>query len=149
MKKLKDKITGAYAKANSMSESEKKLNSLIMKLSFKKTSPYLICILATILLGLSLDINPFITIAVELLLCIVLYKKTKKISNEFNDFKLYQGNVINIQSNDKTCNLVLKQGKMPVKLEINHLIEDFKNLKKNDFVRIGYNKDKKIAMLYK
>ena len=149
MKKLKDRITDAYARANSMSESQKKLNSLIMKLSFKKTSPYLIGILATMLLGFGFDINPFITIAIELILCVILYKKTKKISNEFNDFRLYQGNVINIQSNNDNCTLVIKQGKMPVKLEINYLIEDFKNLKKNELVRVGYNKDKKIAMLYK
>lgn len=149
MKKLKENINSSFARAKTMSESEKKLNSLIMKMVFKRTSPYLIGMLATVLAGSALDINIFVVLAIETIIAIGIYKKTKKISNEFNDFKLYQGNVISMQTDDKTCNLVIKQGKMPVKIEINHLIEDFKNLKRNDFVRISYNKDKKIAMLYK
>ena len=149
MKKLKENINSSFARAKTMSESEKKLNSLIMKMVFKRTSPYLIGMLATVLAGSALDINIFVVLAIETIIAIGIYKKTKKISNEFNDFKLYQGNVISMQTEDKTCNLVIKQGKMPVKIEINHLIEDFKNLKRNDFVRISYNKDKKIAMLYK
>lgn len=149
MGKIKDSMTEALARSKSMSESEKKLNALIMKLAFKKTSPYLIGILATALAGSALDINIFAVLAVELIIGVGIYKKTKKISNEFNDFKFYQGNVMTISSNDKTCNLVLKQGKTPIKIEIAHLLEDFKNIKKNDFVRISYNKDKKIAMLYK
>lgn len=149
MKKIKSNISNAFAKAQTMSESEKKLNSLIFKLTLKKTAPHLIGILAVILLGFNLNINTFAIIAIEIILGIMLYKKTKKISSEFNDFVPYQGNVISVQTNEKSCNVILKQGKMPVKIEIHHLIEEFKNLKKNDFVRISYNKDKKIAMLYK
>lgn len=149
MGKIKTNISNAFAKAQTMNESEKKLNSLILKLSLKKTAPYLVGILAVVILGFRLHINTFAIIAIEVILGIILYKKTKKISSEFNDFVPYQGNIVSVQTNEKTCNVILKQGKMPVKIEINHLVEDFKNLKKNDFIRIGYNKNKKIAMLYK
>lgn len=149
IRKLKENINSSFARAKTMSESEKKLNSLIMKMVFKKTSPYLISMIATVLAGSALDINIFVVLVIETIIAIGIYKKTKKISKEFNDFKLYQGNIISMQTDNKTCNLVIKQGKTPVRIEINHLIEDFKNLKRNDFVRISYNKDKKIAMLYK
>lgn len=149
MGKIKNNISNAFARAQSMSEAEKKIQSLIVKQSFKKTAPYLIGILATLFAGMSLNINIFIVLAVEILLGYLMIKKTRAVAAEFNDFKPYQGNIISVQTKDKTCNLILKQGKTPIKMEITHSIEDFKNLKKNDFVSIAYNKTQKVAMLHK
>lgn len=149
MGKIKSSISNAYLKAQTMSDAEKKIQSLIVKQSFKKTAPYFIGILAILFAGMSLDINIFIVLAAEILLGYLMIKKTRAVATEFNDFKPYQGNIISIQSKDKTCNLVLKQGKTPIKMEIEHFSEDFKNIKKNDFVSIAYNKTKKIAMLHR
>ena len=149
MGKIKDNVSNAFARAQAMSEAEKKIQSLIVKQSLKKTAPYLIGIIATLFAGVSLNINIFAVLAVEILLGYLMIKKTRLISAEFNDFKPYQGSIINIQIKDKTCKLILKQGKTPITMEIKHSIEDFKNLKKNEFVSIAYNKNKKVAMLYR
>lgn len=149
MGKIKNNISNAFARAQAMSEAEKKIQSLIVKQSFKKTTPYFIGIIAILLAGTSLNMNIFMILAVEILLGYLMIKKTKAVATEFNDFKPYQGNIISVQTKDKTCNLILKQGKTPIKMEINHAIDDFKNLKKNDFVSIAYNKTKKVAMLHK
>ena len=149
MGKLKNNISNAFAKAQTMSDAEKKIQALVAKTSFKKTLPYLLLIIGILIAGSKLNINIFIILAAEILLGYLMIKKTKAVANEFNDFKPYQGNIISIQTTGKTCNLILKQGKMPVKMEIEHSIEDFKNLKKNDFIAIAYNKTKKVAMLHK
>ena len=149
MGKLKSSISSAFAKAQTMSDSEKKIQALIMKTSFKKTLPHFIGILSLLFIGMALNINIFIILAGELLLGYLMIKKTRKVAAEFNDFKPHQGTVISIQNNGKSCSLILKQGKTPIKMEIEHSVEDFKNLKKNDFVAIAYNKTKKVAILNK
>ena len=45
MGKIKSSISNAYLKAQTMSDAEKKIQSLIVKQSFKKTAPYFIGIL--------------------------------------------------------------------------------------------------------
>ena len=42
---------------------------------------------------------------------------------------------------------IIKQGKLPVKLQIAYGGEDFENLKKNQMVQVSYNPDAKIAIL--
>ena len=42
---------------------------------------------------------------------------------------------------------IIKQGKMPVKLQIAYGGEDLENVKRNQLVQISYNPDYKIAIL--
>ena len=149
MGKIKSRISDAFVQAQTMSDAEKKIQSLIVKTSFKKTLPYLVGMMALLFGGMAFNINIFIILAIEILLGFFMIKKTRKVAAEFNDFKPYQGNIISVQVSNKSCNLILKQGKTPIKMEIQNSIEDFKNLKKNEFISIAYNKTKKVAMLHR
>ena len=60
----------------------------------------------------------------------------------------YVGNLINLEKKGKNEYVaIIKQGKLPVKLQIAYGGEDFENLKKNQMVQVSYNPDAKIAIL--
>lgn len=149
MKKIKERFSNAYANAQTMDSSQKKLNSLIMKLTFKKIIPHLSIMIICTLIGNFLEFNPLALLSVNAIIAIIAFKTIKKTSKEFNNFLPYQGTIVSISNDNKKCTIVLKQGKRPIKIEINYLTSDFKKLKINDSIKIGYNKDKKIATLYK
>lgn len=142
------KIKEAFIKAQTISDSEKRIHSLIFKTSIKKSVPYILGIIGTFLIGNQFDINIFILLAISLFLGYLMFKKVREAGTEFNDFKPYQGHIVNIKIKDKSCNLLLKQGKTPVNMEILHSVDEFKKLKKNDFICISYNKTKKVAILH-
>jgi hypothetical protein len=59
------------------------------------------------------------------------------------------GNLISIEEKNGEYVLILKQGKMPIKLSVKHGIDDPKRLKKNQLLQISYNPDEKIAIIVK
>lgn len=149
MFKLKDKFSQAYASAQTMTKEEKKLNSTIQKLVLKKSIIPLVCMLLIAFTGIALKLNVWLVLSFELISAILTYKYMQKQANKLNNFTYYTGNVLSIEDKGSHSVIILKQGKMPIKLQVKYGKDSFANLKKNQFIKVGYNKESEIASILK
>ena len=149
MLKLKDKFSQAYASAQTMTKEEKKLNSIIQKLVLKKSIIPLVCMLLIAFTGIALKLNIWLVLGFELVSAILTYKYMQKQANKLNNFTYYAGNVLSIEDKGSHSVIILKQGKMPIKLQVKYGKDSFANLKKNQFIKVGYNKESEIASILK
>lgn len=149
MSKIKDNFQNAYIKAQTMSQEEKDATSLLQKLLFKKASPYLIGILAFTLIAIVLKANMWLILGVNLVGAIFLFKYIKKESAKLNDFKYYAGNLLSVETNGDYSTVLIKQGKMPIKLNIKYGKDSFSKIKKNQFIKVAYNKESQLATVIK
>ena len=98
--------------------------------------------------GIITKTSGWITLLVNILIAIGTYFYIKNSSKKYQNFKPYVGNLINLEKKGKNEYVaIIKQGKLPVKLQIAYGGEDFENLKKNQMVQVSYNPDAKIAIL--
>lgn len=149
MSRLTEKFNKAYTSAQTMSTEERKLNLTVQKLILKKSILPLSCIGITAITGIIFNINTWIILGIELALIIFTYKHMKKQADKINDFKYYAGNILSIEDKDSHSVIILKQGKMPIKLKVKYGKDSFANLKKNQFIKIGYNKEVELASIIK
>lgn len=149
MSKLKEKFSMAYAKAQTLSEEEKKLNSSVQKILFKKSALPIFIMLLISIIGISSKLNSWIILGIEVSLAVFTYLKMKKEAKKLNDFTYYAGNVLSIEDKGNHSLVILKQGKMPVKLKVKYGRDSFSKLKKNQFIKVGYNKESEIASIIK
>ena len=140
---LKDRFAESYAKSKTMSGPEKRANEIMGKLLMKKA---IIPIL--IIVGAMMHINGWIVLAINLGICVATFFYIRKQAQEFQNFTPYVGNLISLeQKGKKEYVAIIKQGKLPVKLQIAYGGEDLEHVKKNQMVQISYNPDAKIAIL--
>lgn len=149
MSKLKDKFAQAYASSKTMSTEEKELNISIQKILFKKSLLGLILILCTPIIGFILNLNIWIVIGLEALIGISTFFKIRKDSKKLGEFTFYQGIILSIENGKKHTTIILKQGKIPVKIELHNNLKSISNLKKNQFIKLSYNKTEKIGSIIK
>lgn len=149
MGKLKDKFAQAYANSKTMSKEEKELNISIQKILLKKSLLGLILILCMPIVGLALDLNIWTVIGFEAIIGIVTFLKIRKDSKKLGEFTFYQGTVLSIENGKKHTTIILKQGKVPVKIELHNNLKSLSNLKKNQFIKLSYNKSEKIGSIIK
>ena len=115
---LKDKFAESFARSKTMTGPEKKANEIMGKLG------------------------------ITLVIAVASYFYIKKSSEKYQNFKPYIGNLISIEKKGKNGYVaIIKQGKMPIKLEIAYGGEDFEKVKKNQLIQVSYNPDAKIAIL--
>lgn len=147
---LKDKFAENFAKAQTMSAPEKKVNEIMSKLLLKKAIIPLIVMFVMVFVGSALNLPWWATLLINLSIAVATFFYIRKSGEKFQNFTPYMGNLISVEKKDKNKYiLLLKQGKMPVKLEVEHGGEDFEKIKKNQMVQIQYNPEAKIAILVK
>ena len=145
---LKDKFAESYARSKTMSGPEKKANEIMGKLLMKKAILPLIIMLIITIAGSVAKINGLLILAVNIAIAVATYFYIKKVGDKYQNFKPYVGNLISLEKKGKKEYVaIIKQGKLPVKLQISHGGEDLEHVRKNQLVQISYNPDEKIAIL--
>jgi hypothetical protein len=145
---FKDKFAESFARSKTMTGSEKKANEIMGKLLMKKAIIPIILMVIVLIGGIAAGINSWILLGVNLLIAVGTYFYIKKAGDKYQNFKPYVGNLINLEKKGKNEYVaIIKQGKMPIKLEINYGGEDLVNIKRNQLIQISYNPDAKIAIL--
>lgn len=145
---LKDKFAESYARSKTMSGPEKKANEIMGKLLMKKAILPLIIMLIITIAGSVAKINGWLILAINIAIAVATYFYIKKVGDKYQNFKPYVGNLISLEKKGKKEYVaIIKQGKLPVKLQISHGGEDLEHVRKNQLVQISYNPDEKIAIL--
>lgn len=147
MLKITKKISNAYTKAKIMTNEEKEINTLMQKIVFKKTLIPLISVIVLTIIFIALRLNIWLLIGFEILSLILLLNHIKKVGLKLNNFQYYTGNLLSIEDKGSYCVILIKQGKKPIKLKITHGKDKFFNIKKNQIIKIGYNKESELATI--
>lgn len=149
MSKLTRIFSNALIKAKTMSDEEKNFNKLTQKILFKKASKPLLFLLILTILGISLKLNTWVLLAFEMLSATLLFKYIKKEVSKINNFKYYSGNLLSIEDKGSHSIILIKQGKIPIKLKITYGKDSFSKIKKNQFIKVGYNKESELGTIIK
>ena len=143
-----NKFAESFARSKTMTGPEKRANEIMGKLLLKKAILPIILMVIVLIGGLIANISGWAILLVNILIAVGTYFYIKNSSKKYQNFKPYVGNLINLEKKGKNDYVaIIKQGKLPVKLQIAHGGEDFENLKKNQMIQVSYNPDAKIAIL--
>ena len=141
-----NKFAESFARSKTMTGPEKRANEIMGKLLLKKAIAPIILMVIVLIGGLIANISGWAILLVNILIAVGTYFYIKNSSKKYQNFKPYVGNLINLEKKGKNDYVaIIKQGKLPVKLQIAHGGEDFENLKKNQMIQVSYNPDAKIA----
>ncbi|MEF9990520.1 MAG: hypothetical protein RRZ84_05980 [Romboutsia sp.] len=145
---LKDKFAESFARSKTMTGPEKKANEIMGKLLMRKAIiPVVLMVLVVVGFAIA-KLNPWIAFGVNILIAIGTFFYIKNASKKYQNFKPYVGNLISLEKKGKKEYVaIIKQGKLPIKLQIAYGGEDLEHIKKNQLVQISYNPDEKIAIL--
>ena len=145
---LRDKFAQSFARSKTMSGPEKKANEIMGKLLLKKAILPIVLMFVIIIAGAMLKINSWVTLGINLVIALGAFFYIRNSSKKYQNFKPYVGNLISLEKKGKKEYVaIIKQGKLPVKLQIAYGGEDLEHVKKNQMVQISYNPDAKIAIL--
>ncbi|HHQ5547185.1 TPA: hypothetical protein ACSRE6_001178 [Clostridioides difficile] len=145
---LRDKFAQSFARSKTMSGPEKKANEIMGKLLLKKAILPIVLMFVIIIAGAMLKINSWVTLDINLVIAVGAFFYIRNSSKKYQNFKPYVGNLISLEKKGKKEYVaIIKQGKLPVKLQIAYGGEDLEHVKKNQMVQISYNPDAKIAIL--
>ncbi|AXU82529.1 hypothetical protein HMPREF3081_10780 [Clostridium sp. HMSC19D02] len=145
---LRDKFAQSFARSKTMSGPEKKANEIMGKLLLKKAILPIVLMFVIIIAGAMLKINSWVTLGINLVIAVGAFFYIRNSSKKYQNFKPYVGNLISLEKKGKKEYIaIIKQGKLPVKLQIAYGGEDLEHVKKNQMVQISYNPDAKIAIL--
>ncbi|EGT3872452.1 hypothetical protein ERM74_08370, partial [Clostridioides difficile] len=144
----RDKFAQSFARSKTMSGPEKKANEIMGKLLLKKAILPIVLMFVIIIAGAMLKINSWVTLGINLVIAVGAFFYIRNSSKKYQNFKPYVGNLISLEKKGKKEYVaIIKQGKLPVKLQIAYGGEDLEHVKKNQMVQISYNPDAKIAIL--
>ena len=145
---LRDKFAQSFARSKTMSGPEKKANEIMGKLLLKKAILPIVLMFVIIIAGAMLKINSWVTLGINLVIAVGAFFYIRNSSKKYQNFKPYVGNLISLEKKGKKEYVaIIKQGKLPVKLQIAYGGEDLEHVKKNQMAQISYNPDAKIAIL--
>ena len=145
---LRDKFAQSFARSKTMSGPEKKANEIMGKLLLKKAILPIVLMFVIIIAGAMLKINSWVTLGINLVIAVGAFFYIRNSSKKYQNFKPYVGNLISLEKKGKKEYVaIIKQGKLPVKLQIAYGGEYLEHVKKNQMVQISYNPDAKIAIL--
>ncbi|HBG8549055.1 TPA: hypothetical protein KRH33_001666 [Clostridioides difficile] len=145
---LRDKFAQSFARSKTMSGPEKKANEIMGKLLLKKAILPIVLMFVIIIAGAMLKINSWVTLGINLVIAVGAFFYIRNSSKKYQNFKPYVGNLISLEKKGKKEYVaIIKQGKLPVKLQIAYGGEELEHVKKNQMVQISYNPDAKIAIL--
>lgn len=145
---LKDKFAASYARSKTMSGPEKKANEIMGKLLLKKSIIPMIIMLVVWMTGIYFKVNGWVLFGIVLVIAVGTYFYIKKQGDKYQNFKPFVGNLISLEKKGKKEYVaIIKQGKRVDKLQIKYGGEELEKVKKNQLVKISYNKDEKIAIV--
>ncbi|MDR0879383.1 MAG: hypothetical protein LBN09_01610 [Clostridioides sp.] len=145
---FKDKFAESFARSKTMSGPEKKANEIIGRLLLRKAI-YPIALMILVIIGGRYTVkNNWVILGINVVIAIGAYFFIRNQSKKYQNFKPYVGNLISLEKKSKKEYVaIIKQGKMPVKLQITYGGEDLEHVKKNQIVQISYNPEAKIVVL--
>lgn len=145
---IKEKFAESFARSKTMSGPEKRANEIMGKILLKKAILPIVAMVAVIIICAVMGVNGWIAFGINIAIAVGTFFYIKNETKKYQTFKPYVGNLIKVeQKGKKEYVAIIKQGKLPVKLEIAYGGEDFVNIKRNQLVQISYNPDYKIAIL--
>ena len=143
-----NKFAESFARSKTMTGPERKANEIMGKLLLKKAILPIVLMFVIIIAGAMLKINSWVTLGINLVIAVGAFFYIRNSSKKYQNFKPYVGNLISLEKKGKKEYVaIIKQGKLPVKLQIAYGGEDLEHVKKNQMVQISYNPDAKIAIL--
>ncbi|RDY28905.1 hypothetical protein CHL78_003005 [Romboutsia weinsteinii] len=145
---LKDKFAESFARSKTMTGPEKRANEIMGKILLKKAILPIVIMFIVVIAGIAMKLNPWLTLGINLIVAVGAFFYIKNASKKYQNFKPYVGNLISLEkSGKKEYVAIIKQGKLPIKLQIAYGGEDLEHVKKNQLVQISYNPDQKIAIV--
>ena len=124
------------------------LDQKMGKILLKKAILPIVAMIAVIVIFAVMKLNGWYAFAINIAIAIGTFFYIRNETKKYQTFKPYVGNLIKVEKTGKKEYVaIIKQGKMPVKLQIAYGGEDLVNVKKNQLVQISYNPDYKIAIL--
>ncbi|MBN9646323.1 hypothetical protein J0L31_04945 [Terrisporobacter glycolicus] len=145
---VRQKFAESFARSKTMTGPEKRANEIMGKILLKKAILPIVAMVVVIIAFAALRINGWYAFAINIAIAIGTFFYMRNASKKYQAFKPYVGNLIKVEKKGKKEYVaIIKQGKMPVKLQIAYGGEDLENIKKNQLVQISYNPDYKIAIL--
>lgn len=133
---LRDKFAQSFARSKTMSGPEKKANEIMGKLLLKKAILPIVLMFVIIIAGAMLKINSWVTLGINLVIAVGAFFYIRNSSKKYQNFKPYVGNLISLEKKGKKEYVaIIKQGKLPVKLQIAYGGEDLEHVKKIKWFR--------------
>ncbi|MEJ8554379.1 hypothetical protein [Tepidibacter sp. Z1-5] len=132
----------------SMNQTEKDLSTMFGKMILKKSIIPIILILLSFFGTASLITNIWIRFGLTLAVTAGAFYYLKLYRDKLQQLKYYEGKVIYFQKKENQYELLLKNGKLPIKLNIKKGLDE-KNIKKNQILRLYYNEPEKVAIIVK
>ncbi|SHG92061.1 hypothetical protein [Tepidibacter thalassicus] len=129
-----------------MSEAEKNLSTIFGKMILKKSIIPIILIFVAFFGTKSFIPNIWVRLLVTLVVMAGNFFYLKKYRDKLQQLKYYEGKVIYFQKKENYHELLLKNGKLPIKLTIRKGIDE-KKIRKNQFLRLYYNDPEKVAII--
>ncbi|HFH0224577.1 TPA: hypothetical protein ACGI7K_001732, partial [Clostridioides difficile] len=127
---LRDKFAQSFARSKTMSGPEKKANEIMGKLLLKKAILPIVLMFVIIIAGAMLKINSWVTLGINLVIAVGAFFYIRNSSKKYQNFKPYVGNLISLEKKGKKEYVaIIKQGKLPVKLQIAYGGEDLEHVK--------------------
>ncbi len=130
-----------------MSDTEKKVSTVFGKMMLKKAIIPIILIFVTLFGSKFLTSNIWIRLALTAAVAGGGFYYLKKYRDKLQQLKYYEGKVIYIQKKEDYYELLLKNGKLPIKLIVKKGIDE-KNARKNQFIRLYFNEPEKVAIIF-
>lgn len=145
---IRQKFAESFARSKTMSGPEKKANEIMGKILFKKAILPIVAMFVVIIAFAAMKLSGWYAFGINIAIAVGTFFYMRNESKKYQTFKPYVGNLIKVEKKGKKEYVaIIKQGKMPVKLQIAYGGEDLENIKKNQLVQISYNPDYKIAIL--
>ncbi|SHK65714.1 hypothetical protein [Tepidibacter formicigenes] len=129
-----------------MSETEKNISTLFGKMILKKSIIPIILIFTTLFGSKFFTNNIWIRLSLTLAVSGAGFYYLKQYRDKLQQLKYYEGKVIYFQKKENYHELLLKNGKLPIKLTVKKGIDE-KKIRKNQFLKLYYNDPEKVAII--
>lgn len=145
-KELKQEVKKVDIK--NMNETEKELSKVFGTLLLKKAIIPILLTFIVLFGGNYLIHNIWISLALAAIVSVGGFFYLKKYRDKLQNLKYYEGKVIYIQKKEDYYELLLKNGKLPIKLIVKKGLDE-KKARKNQFIGLYYNDSEKVAIICK
>ncbi|MCT4508024.1 MAG: hypothetical protein N4A48_04560 [Tepidibacter sp.] len=132
----------------SMSQTEKDVSTMFGKMILKKSIIPIILILLSFFGTNSFIPNIWVRFGITLAVTAGSFYYLKLYRDKLQQLKYYEGKVIYFQKKENQYELLLKNGKLPIKLNVKKGLDE-NNVRKNQILRLYYNEPEKIAIIVK
>ena len=130
---IRQRFAESFARSKTMSGPEKKANEIMGKILLKKAILPIVAMIAVIIIFAVMKLSGWYAFAINIAIAVGTFFYIKNETKKYQTFKPYVGNLIKVEKKGKNDYVaIIKQGKMPVKLQIAYGGEDLENIKFTD-----------------